>query len=144
MNQKHNVTYQFEGYFDSLGGGSLILGFVVVCAYFVGDNFDGFSADSSGDCVAEFLGDDDLDGQFNICACGLDGWGAYLGLFGNINDGAVVFWLFITITSISWGVMSISWGVVSIGWGRVAISWGWVAISWGWVAGKGSREGQED
>ena len=109
----------------------------MVCAYLVGDNLDGFSADSSGNCVAEFLGDDDLDGQFNICACGLDGWGAYLGLFGDINDRAVVFWLFITITSISWGV-------VSIGWGGVAISWGWVAISWGWVAGEGSREGQED
>lgn len=80
------LRFLLEGNFDGLGDGSFILWFIAVCADLVGDNFNGFSADSSDNWVALFYRDDDLDGQFYICAGGGNSGCAYLGLFGDIND----------------------------------------------------------
>lgn len=137
--------FLLEGYLDSLGDGCFILRCIGVGADFLWDDFDGFSADGSHNRVALFLGNNDLDGQFNISAFGGDGWCAYLGGFSYINDRAVVLWLFISISSICRSWVSISWGRMTIGWGRVAICWGRLisTISWGWVAGESLSSAQD-
>ena len=117
------IAYLGEDNFYGLGSGSFILWLIAVGAYLVGDDLNGFFTDSSGDVIAEFLGDDYFDGQFNIVAFGGNGGSAYFSLFDDINDGAVVFGLFITITTISWGMMPISWGRVSISRGGVGVAW---------------------
>lgn len=86
-----------EGNFDGLGGGDLFLLLVRVCADLVIDLFDGLSADGSGDIIALLLVYDDLDGQINWGTGGDNGGGAHLGGFNNINDGAVVFGVLISI-----------------------------------------------
>jgi len=134
-----------EGNFDGLAGGIFALGFVAVAANFIGDDFNGFGTDGSGDIVTLFNRDNDLDGQFNWGAGLGNGWCANVSGFNNIYDGAVVFWLFISVSSmvsISRGV-SVSWGWVSVSWGWVSISWSWVSISWSWVGWHASHEGKE-
>ena len=111
------VSFGFEGLFWSL--------FVFVDADFIGDDFNGFCADGSGDGVALFYWDDELDWEYFWDTGLFEGWCAYFSSFDNIYDGAVMFWLFITI---GWGVI---WGWVTIGWGWVSISWSWVSVCWG-------------
>jgi hypothetical protein len=135
-----------EGNFDGLASGLFALGFIAIAADFIGDDLDGFGTDSAGDIVTLFDGDNDLDGQYNWSAGLGNGWCANVSGFNNIYDGAVVFWLFISVTgmvSISWGWVSVSWGCVSISWSWVSISWSWVSISWSGVGWLGSHEGDE-
>ena len=141
-----NSTNQVEGNFDGLASGIFALGFIAVAADFIGDDCNGFGTDSSGDIVTLFNGDNELDGQFNISAGLGNGWCANVSGFNNIYDGAVMFWLFISVcwlmVSISWGWVSVSWGWVSVSWGGVTISWSWVSISWSWVGWHASHEGE--
>jgi len=120
-----------ESNFDGLASGLFALWFVTVGANFIGDDFDGFGTDSSGDSVTLFNRFDELDVQCNIGARLGNGWCAYISWFNNIYDGAVVFWLFV---SVCWSMVSVSWGWVSVSWGWVSISWSWVSISWSWVS----------
>ena len=124
-------------------GGLFALGFIAVWADLVGDDFNGFFAYSSGYWVALFLWNDEFDGKGYWSACFSEGWCAYLGLFDNIDDWAVMFWLFITVC---WGVV---WGGVSVSWGSMSISWSWVSISWsvvdwvGWAGSSCSEYGED-
>ena len=140
-----------EGDLNSLGSGVLLLLGVVVAADLIGDLLDGLSADSAGDIIAELLVDNDLDGQIDVLANSLKGWGADLGDLSHVLDSAVVLGLLIAVAAISggWvavsGGMAVGWGSV-VSWGSMTISWGRVAIGWGGVAGQGvgQREKGQD
>jgi hypothetical protein len=82
---------------DGLGGGDLLLGLVRVGADLVIDLFNGLSADGSGDIIALLLVYDDLDGKINWGTGGDNGGCAHLGGLNNINYGAVVLGVLISI-----------------------------------------------
>jgi len=147
-----NILLLLEGDLNSLGSGGLLLLLVAVGANLIGDLFNGLSADSPGDIIAELLVDDLLDGKVNIGADLLEGWHADLGNLSHILDGAVVLGLLIAVAAIGWGVVAIGWGgmvaiswggMVAISWGGMSVGWGWVAVSWGWVVSvAGSSRGK--
>ena len=105
------VSFGFEGLFWSL--------FVFVDADFIGDDFNGFCADGSGYGVALFDWDDELDWEYFWDTGLFEGWCAYFSGFDNIYDGAVMFWLFITI---SWSWVSVCWGMMDS-----MVDWGWAS-----------------
>jgi len=131
-----------EGDLNGLGGGGLLLLLVVVAADLVGDLLNGLSAHGAGDIIAELLVNNDLDGEVNVLADGLESWGADLGDLSHVLDSAVVLGLFVAITTIGGGVVAIGWGMVAIG-GGVAVGRGGVAIGGSGVAGEGVSQGHE-
>lgn len=143
-----DLGFLHEG--DLNGDGDGIFGglFIRVGADFLGDDFDGFGTDGEGDSVGEVDIFDDLDGESDIFAVGLNGRGADLSDFSHINNGAVVFGFLITVTAM---VSSISGGVVSVSGGGVSISGSWVVggglviatIRGSGVSGAGQSEGEE-
>jgi len=137
-----------EGNFDGLGNGVSRFLFVKVCADFLGNNFDGFGTDGTGDSVCVWDIFNDLDGESDIFTRGSNGRCADLSDFSHINNRAVLFGFLITVSVVG-GRVSISRGRVSVcgGWvirGRVSISRGGVSISWGRVnVGAGQGKGKE-
>jgi len=105
----------FEGNGNGLGGGFFGHLVVRVCADFLGNSIDGFSADGTGDDVCEVDFFDDLDGESDIIAGGLNGRCADLSDFSHIDDRAVMFGFLITVS-----------GVVTVSRGGVSVCGGWV------------------
>jgi hypothetical protein len=110
-----DLFYLFEGNFDGLGGGVFGDLFVRPCADFLGNNIDGFGTDGTGDGVGVWDIFDDLDGESDIFAGGLNGRCADLSDFSHINDRAVMFGFLITVS-----------GVVTVSRGGVTVCGGWV------------------
>jgi len=141
-----------EGNFDGLGNGVSRFLFVKVCADFLGNNFDGFGTDGTGNSVCVWDIFNDLDGESNIFTGGSNGRCADLSDFSHINDRAVLFGFLITVSMVG-GRVSISRGGVTISGGMVDGSWvirgrgvsrGGVSISWGRVnVGAGQGKGEE-
>jgi len=100
----------FEGNFDGLGGGVFGDLVVRVGADLLGNNIDGFGTDGTGDGVGVWDIFDDLDGESDIGASGLNGRCADLSDFSHIDDRAVMFGFFITVS----GVVTVSRGGVSV------------------------------
>jgi hypothetical protein len=139
-----DVGNLLKGNFDGLGNGVSRFLFVKVCADFLGNNFDGFGTDGTGDSVCVWDIFNDLDGESDIFTRGSNGWCADLSDFSHINDRAVLFGFLITVSmvgvSISRGGVTISGGMVDGSWvirGRVSISWGRVNV--GASQGKGKE-----
>ena len=105
----------FEGNFDGLGDGAFFNLFIRVSADFLGNNLDGFGTDGTGDGVGVWDIFDDLDGESDIGASGLNGRCADLSDFSHIDDRAVMFGFFITVS-----------GVVTVSRGRVSVCGSWV------------------
>lgn len=115
-----DVGLLLEGDLDSLGGGGFFFLFVMVRADLVVNLLDLFGADGAGHGVGELLIDDDLDGQFDIFADGLEGGGADLSDFSHIANCAVVLGFLVAITAIGGGVVAVGGsGVVAVGGGGV-------------------------
>ena len=142
------VGLLLEGDLNGLGGGLLLLLLVPVGADLVGDLLNGLSAHGAGDIIAELLVNNDLDGQINVLANSLEGWGADLGDLSHVLDSAVVLGLLIAVAAISGGGvaigggMAVGWGSV-VSWGSMAVGWGRVAVGWGGVAGQGVSQREE-
>merc|ERR1712086_226104 len=142
-----------EGNFDGFGNSVSRFLFVKVCAYFLGNNLDGFGADGTGDSVCVWDIFNDLDGESDIFAGNFNGWGTDLSNLSHINNRAVLFGFLITVSTMVWGRVSISRGGVTISRGMVDGSWvirgrgisrGRVSISWGRVnVGAGQGKGKE-
>merc|ERR1719412_3170505 len=114
---------------DGLGCGDLFLLLVRVGADLVINLFDGLSADGSGDVIALLLVYDDLDGEIDRGAGGLNGGGAHLSGLNNIDYRAVMFGVLIAVAGLVVGGGVMSGGVVGACWdGR----------------GKGRNKGDED
>jgi len=73
-----------KGNLNSLGSGSFGLLLVRVCADLVVDLLNALGTDSTGDWVALFYVNNDLDGKLNWAADSLKSWGANFGRFNNI------------------------------------------------------------
>ena len=99
-----------EGNFDGLGNGVSRFLFVKVCADFLGNNFDGFGTDGTGDSVCVWDIYDFLDGESDIFTRGSNGRCADLSDFSHIDDRAVMFGFLITVS----GVVTVSRGGVSV------------------------------
>jgi len=142
-----------EGNYDGFGNGVSRFLFVKVCAYFLGNNLDGFGTDGTGDSVCVWDIFDDLDGESDIFTRGSNGRCAGLSDFNHINNGAVFFGCLITVSTMVGGRVSISGSGVTISRGMVDGSWvirgrgisrGRVSISWGRVnVGAGQGKGKE-
>jgi len=114
-----DLFYLFEGNFDGLGGGVFGDLFVRVCADLLGNDINGFGTDGTGDGVGVWDIFDDLDGESDIFAGGLNGRCADLSDFSHIDDRAVMFGFLITVS----GVVTVSRGGVSVCGGMVDGSW---------------------
>jgi len=108
-----DISDFLEGNFDGFGDGVFANLFVRVGADFLGDYFDGFNTDSLGDSVSVWDINDNLDGEGDIVTFGGNGWGTDLSDFSHVNNGAVVFGFFITVSMVRGGV-TVGSGMVSI------------------------------
>ena len=100
----------FEGNGNGLGDGFFFNLVIRVGADFLGNNIDGFGTDGTGDGVGVWDIFDDLDGESDVSAGGLNGRCADLSDFSHIDDRAVMFGFFITVS----GVVTVSRGGVSV------------------------------
>jgi len=75
-----------ECHLDSGGNGVFSLLLIFVSTDFLGDDFDGFSTDSTGDGVALFYVNNDFGGQFNISTDSFESGSAYFSSFDNIDN----------------------------------------------------------
>jgi len=78
------VTLLLEGNLDGLGSGGLSLLLVRVGADLVVDFLNALGTDSTGNWVALFYFDNDLDGKLNGVADSLKSWSTYFSRFNNI------------------------------------------------------------
>jgi len=78
------VTLLLEGNLDGLGSGGLSLLLVRVGADLVVNFLNALGTDSTGDWVALFYINNDLDGKLNGVADSLKSWGTYFSRFNNI------------------------------------------------------------
>jgi len=129
-----------EANLNSLSGGVLALGLVVVSTDFVVNDLNRLGADGSGDGVALLLVNNSLPHKLNGAADSLKGGSADLSGLNNISDCAVVLGLLITISRgvvVSRGSMVGGGSVVS----RGCVVGGSSVISWGGVIGTIGRGG---
>jgi len=91
----------FEGDLNSLGIGLFFSLGIRVAADFLGNNLNGLGTDSADNSVGEGNFDNDFDGQFNIVALSFNYGSTHFSGLNNIDDGAVVFGLFIAIAMVS-------------------------------------------
>ena len=136
-----------EGNFDGFGNGVFADLFVRVGADFLWDYFDGFNTDGLGDGVSVWDINDNLDGEGDIVTFGGNGWGTDLSDFSHVNNGAVVFGFFITVSVVR-GRVTVSRGGVMVSRGGVSVNGGGVSVSVcgsgvGW-ASKGEGEESQD
>jgi len=125
---------------NSFGGGSFSLLLVRVGADLIVNDVHTFSTDSTGDWVALLYVNDDLGGNLNVFTDSLESRGANLSRFNNINNRAVVLWLFISVMRlvVCWGMDNsmMNWGMVNgvVNWGMVngVVNWGMVNSMVNW------------
>lgn len=141
-----DIGFLFEGDFNGFASGVFVLLLVGVRADLLGDLLNGLGTNSTGDGVAEFLVDNDLDGQLNILADSFESGGADFGDFSHILNSAVVFGFLVAITTIVGGGVTVGRGVMgrSVSGGSMVGSLRMVGtIAGGGVVGHGSHEGEE-
>ena len=95
------IFFLFKGDLNSLGIGLFFSLGIRVAADFLGNNLNGLSTDSADNSVGEGNFDNDFDGQFNIVALSFNYGSTHFSRLNNIDDGAVVFGLFIAIAMVS-------------------------------------------
>jgi len=91
------IFFLFEGDLNSLGIGLFFSLGIRVAADFLGNNLNGLGTDSADNSVGEWDFDNDFDGQFNSSTLSFNHGSTHFSRLNNIDDGAVVFGLFIAI-----------------------------------------------
>ena len=87
-----------ECHLNSSGNGIFSLLLIFVSTDFLGDDFNGFSTDSTGDGITLFFVNDDFGENFNISTDSFEGGCAHFSSFSNIYNCAVIFGFFVTIS----------------------------------------------
>ena len=96
-----DFVFLFEGDFDGFAGGLFFSLGVRVAADFLGNNLNGLGTDSADNSVGEWDFDNDFDGQFNSGTLSFNHGSTHFSRLNNIDDGTVVFGLFIAIAMVS-------------------------------------------